>query len=82
MRKNHSSTFFMVFLFRYIWYEFDNYLFNQWIDNSIYPRTFRKILQSHIDMNNNNNNTNKDGTNEFISFYLQSLATRGERYKS
>ena len=32
--------------------------------------------------NNNNNNTNTGGTNKFISFYLQSLATRGERHKS
>ena len=29
-----------------------------------------------------NNNTNTGGTNEFISFYLQSLATRGKRRKS
>ena len=30
---------------------------------------------------NNNNDTNRGGTNEFISFYLQSLAARGERHK-
>ena len=32
--------------------------------------------------NNNNNNTNTGGTNEFISFYFQYLATRGQRNKS
>ena len=40
------------------------------------------LLYSHNDINNNNNNTNTGGTNEFIFFYLQFLATRGERHKS
>ena len=43
------------------------------------------LLYSHNDINNNNNNnnsTNAGGTNEFISFYLQSLATQGDRHKS
>ena len=40
------------------------------------------MLNSHNDINNNNNNTNTGGMNEFISFYLQSLVTRGERHKS
>ncbi len=40
------------------------------------------VLYSHIDINNNNNNTNTGGTNEFISFYLQSLVTREERHNS
>ena len=32
------------------------------------------LLYTNKDINNNS-----DGTNEFISFYLQSLVTRGER---
>ena len=32
--------------------------------------------------NNNNNNTTTGDTNEFISFYLQSLVTRGEKHIS
>ena len=40
------------------------------------------MLYNHDNVNNNSNNTNIGGTNEFIPFYLQSLATRGERHKS
>ena len=36
-----------------------------------------QILYIHNDINNTNPNTG--GTNKFISFYLQSLATWGER---
>ena len=40
------------------------------------------MLNSHNDINNNSNNINTGGTNEFITFYLQFLATGGKRYKS
>ena len=40
------------------------------------------MLYSHNDINNNNNNINTGGTNEFISFYFQFLATREKRQKS
>ena len=36
------------------------------------------MLYSHYDINNKHD-TNLNGKNEFIYFYLQSLATRGER---
>ena len=39
------------------------------------------MLYTYKDINNNSN-TNTGGTNEFISFYLQSFVTRGERYNS
>ena len=41
-----------------------------------------KLWYSHNEINNNDNDTNTGGTNEFISFSLQSLVTRGERHKS
>ena len=37
------------------------------------------MFYNHNDINNNSNNTNTGATNEFITFYLQSLVTRGER---
>ena len=40
------------------------------------------LLYNHNDINNKNDNTNTSGTNEFISFYLQSLVTREGRHKS
>ena len=39
-------------------------------------------MYNHDNLNNNSNNTNTGGKNEFIRFYLQSLATRGERLNS
>ena len=40
------------------------------------------MLYNLDDLNNNSNNINTDGTDEFIPFYLQSLARRGGRHKS
>ena len=42
---------------------------------------YTHMLYSDKDLNNNSN-TITGSTNEFISFYHQSLKTRGERHKS
>ena len=56
-----------------------------WFPQSKSRHQINQMLYTHDDLNNNNNNTDKSDVsdaNRFISFWLQSLVTQGERYNS
>ena len=61
---------------------FYNHSFLPFFTQNFFQFPSINFLNSHNDIDDSNNNTNTGGTNEFISFYLQSLVTRVERHNS